>query len=463
MSVCPWAGPADLAAARFAERLESEPRDTAAMVGRVQALLEADRWRVALEEAREYAAAASDDPFVLAALGQALFRAGRLEEIEPLLESVVGRSDAPARALLTMGRLRNAQGRYGEAVEQMDRAAVAGNDDRYVMYWSSGATRSRAVAIERLERYLDLSDGDDPDRVEAARGSVRLFRALGERPIWVDDQRPERMEIPLRHLWDPATRETIGYVIEARIGDKRKRVRLLLDTGSPGLYLVDRIARKHGFTELSEQTTFGGGGDRRHATRRGTFDSFAVGELRFRSALATAARHEIDPLGRFHGVLGIAIFNGYRITLDLTRKMLTLDPARETPTDGSPYWVVGGQWLVVAREVERGREGLFLLDTGATNTLLATSFIEGLEYARLRTVKEVHGFGGAIRGARAVDGVELEFLGRRIGPRDLRAVDVSLQSKMGGVEISGFLGLDLLEGPQIRVDTVHRVVSIVTP
>ncbi|HXV76030.1 MAG TPA: aspartyl protease family protein [Candidatus Polarisedimenticolaceae bacterium] len=447
-------------ASSFAERLERNPLDRQAMVGRVEALLASDRWRTALEEARAYSAVAPDDRHVTTALAEALFRAGELAESEALLVPIVERPDAPARAQLTLGRLYDARGRSADAVDRMDRAVAAADDDPWVMYWSADATRSRAEAIERLERYVELAGPDDEDRIEAAEGSLRLYRALGETPIWVDENRPERAELPLRQLWDPTTSATIGYVIEARIGDKDKPVKLLLDTGSPGLYVIDRIADKRGFRELSLQTTFGGGGDRRHATRRGFFDSFAVGELSFRSALATAAKHEIDPLGRFHGVVGISIFNGYRVTLDLAAERLVLAPIDEEPAAGAPYWVVGGQWLVEASIVPDGRSGLFLLDTGATRSLLSLALLDGLAAAVVRQGAEVHGFGGMIDGAREVDGVRLDFHGLGVGPGGLRAADLSLQSKMGGVELSGFVGLDLLEGPVITIDTERRTVRV---
>jgi tetratricopeptide (TPR) repeat protein len=454
------AGEVDRAAERFADRLARDPDDTAAMVGRVHALLAGNHWRTALDESRHYAEARSRVPSVRAALGEALFRAGRLEEAQPLAEELTSLPDAPARALVTLGRLREAQGRFAEAAELMQRAVDAAPDDRTVLYWAADATTTRAEAIARLERYLELSEGDDPDRIEAARGSVRLFRSLGERPIWIHEHRPERTQVPLTHVWDPATGRTIGYVIQARVGDKGKRVRLLLDTGSPGLLLVHRVARKRGFVPISEQTSFGGGGRRRHRTRRGFFDTFAIGELRFREALATSTRSEIDPAGRFQGVLGLSVFNGYRVILDLPNKLLRLEPGVEAAPGGVPYWVVGGQWLVRASASDGRRDGLFLFDTGATRTLLSAGFVEGLGGARLRRPVEVRGVGGAIQGVQIVDGIAIEFQGKSVGPSDLRAVDLSLQGKMGGVELSGFLGLDLLDGSRITVDTVHRVISL---
>jgi hypothetical protein len=49
------------------------------------------------------------------------------------------------------------------------------------------------------------------------------------------------------------------------------------------------------------------------------------------------------------------------------------------------------------------------------------------------------------------------------GPSGLVAVDLSERSAAGGVEVSGLIGLDLLGGAVVVVDTVHRTVSAHRP
>ena len=190
------------------------------------------------------------------------------------------------------------------------------------------------------------------------------------------------------------------------------------------------------------------------------FESIAFGELRFRDALLSSSRGDLDPLGRFHGIVGLAVFQGYTVILDLDTPRLILEPPRDEPIDGSPYWVVGGQWLVRASVAGGTRDGLFLFDTGATGTMLSTEIVDGIESARIRRVTEIQGIGGALQGAREIDGVDVAFQDVRVGPDDLRVVDLSLRSRMGGVEVSGFLGLDALAGKRITVDTVHRRIRV---
>jgi len=437
---------------------EREALDAHAVEERVLSLLAAQRWRSALEEAQRHHERLPDDVGVRSVLGQALFRAGRLGQIDAILAADAAREDAPARTLLVLGRLRAAEGREAEAIELMNRAVAAAPDDREVLYWAGGSTTTRAVALQRIERYLAISEGDDPDRIEAARGSVDILRALGERAVWVAEKRPERVELPLTRIWDMTTGVMQGFVVRVQLGEKGKPVRLLLDSGSPGLFVIWRIARKRGFVPLAERTAFGGGGDRRHRTVRGTFGSVEMGGLRFVEALASTNRQELDPTGRYHGLLGLAVFNGYRVTLDLKRGRLLLEPP-ESPAKGDPYWTVEGQMLVRA-ELNGGQSGLFLFDSGATHTAVHTELAARVEGARLGAASVVYGFGGQLAGVRRLEGVEVRFQSLSSGRKPLNAADFSMRSRLGGVEISGFLGLDLLADAIVVIDTDERRVSL---
>lgn len=446
-------GKPEEAARLYAEILDAGPADGIALSGRVRALLALGRWREALEEAlRRAAGAASPDAQV--ALGEALMRAGRLGEATSALETAARGPHPPPRALLLLARLRAAEGRDREAAGLFDRALEAAPDDRDVLFWSAGAAPTRAAAIERLEKYLERSAGDDPDRIQGARDNIRIFRALGERPVWVPVERPERAEIPLRPIAD-GEGGAAGYCLEATLGGERK-VRLLLDTGSTGLFLVERMARHGGFEPLGEMTVFAGGGEGREYEKRGLLPSFAIGPLKFADALATATSKEIEPTGRYHGVLGLAPLRGYRIGFDLARSRLLLEPPSE-PAQGRPYWVVEGQILVEAATSD-GQRGLFLLDTGAVRSIVSDDLVKASPRRLATKPVTMRIYGSPVRAARAVLGLEIEFAGVGSRGKPLLAADLSRRGRLGGVEVAGFIGLDLLQGNRLVVDTAgHRI------
>jgi tetratricopeptide (TPR) repeat protein len=444
----------------FASILAEEPENDAAIEGRVLALIRLDRWTEALAEARKAHSRLPHSPRVASAYAEALFRAGRLWEAEPIVEPLADRPHPPHRALLTLARLRAVSGRSMEAAELIERALTDSPDDPDVFYWGAEVAGSRLAASRRLERFVDLAKGADADRLDAARSTLLLFDQLRERPVWVPVRRPATVEVPLALIRDTAG-QPLGYAVRIRLGEKKRPVRVLLDSGSPGLFLTERIARRRGFEELAESTAFGGGGDGRHRSNRGLIPIMTLGGLEWGDILVTTTTDELEPHGRYHGLLGISIFQDSRVTLDLKHRRLiveTSDPSAE----GSRYWYCSGQMLVRGASRD-GHDGLFMFDTGAAWSILSTTFIDGIESARVDGKAEVRGFGGKVAGARFVRGVELEFQQLQTGPDPLRAIDLSLRSRLSGVEVSGYLGLDLLEDARIVIDTGARRVQVEKP
>lgn len=437
--------------------------DGAARAETIETLLSADRWQTALEEARAAEPLASGQPRLSAAIARALFRAGRLPEAEQRLERLAdgqAGNEVPALAWVVLARLRAARGRGEEADSAMERALQLAPEDPEVAFWSAELAPNRAESCRRLERFLSLSRGADPDREEAARGSLRIYRELGERRIWRHEMPDGPVEIPLTPIWTDSGRR-LGYVIDLRIGDRRRPVRVLLDTGSGGLFLMDRLARKRGLRPLGEETTFGGGGRGRHRSRRGLFDELSVGPLRFADAMATTSDVEIEPHGRYGGVLGLSAFAGYEVTLDFPGKRMILDPRPATVERAAaePYWDLSGQLLVTAT-ITGDRPATFLLDTGANATVVAESLADDTPGARGTSPASVRGFGGAMRGARTVEGIEVAFEGRTVGAGGLGTVDLSLRGRLAGVELGGYLGMDLLEEARVVIDTRRRTVEL---
>ncbi len=424
-----------------------------ASAGHVRELLAKDLWMDALAEARSLVAEAPA-PDAAAALGEALYRAGRIDEAGEALAPFVHADTAPARAVVQLGLVRAAQGRDADAIGLMERAVAKAPRDPWVAYHASGAARSRARAIELLQVYLATAAGDDPDRVEAARGTIRLDTALGERRVWVPVARPDRLELPLHPVVGPGG----GFYVEAALANK-KSIRLLLDTGSAGLFVVSRAVKKGSFRPLSEETVFAGGGTGRTRSSRGLLENISVGGLEFADALVTTTKDEFDPQGRIHGVLGLGIFAGYRVTIDFVRRRLVLEPAGDDAT-GSPYWEVGGQMLVPA-SAAGGPDGLFLFDTGATRSMVARSFAGSVPGAQISSPAAVRTYGGTVQGASVVRGVKLRFLTLEGDGSPVHTSDLTQRSRLGGVEVSGFLGMDLLGAAKIVVDTRARRVDVV--
>lgn len=72
----------------------------------------------------------------------------------------------------------------------------------------------------------------------------------------------------------------------------------------------------------------------------------------------------------------------------------------------------------------------------------------------------MRGYGGMLEGARLVEGTEVAFEGRESGGEALRAVDLALRSRLGGVQLAGYVGLDVLGGTRWIIDVTGRKLRI---
>ena len=72
----------------------------------------------------------------------------------------------------------------------------------------------------------------------------------------------------------------------------------------------------------------------------------------------------------------------------------------------------------------------------------------------------MRGFGGKVVGATVLRGAEVRFAGQGSGGGSLRAFDMAVRSAVSDVEVSGFVGLDLLSEMRVTIDTVGQRVAI---
>jgi hypothetical protein len=144
--------------------------------------------------------------------------------------------------------------------------------------------------------------------------------------------------------------------------------------------------------------------------------------------------------------------------LDLRKGRLVLAPCGDDAA-GASYWDVSGQMLVHASAAP-GRDGLFLFDTGAARSMVARSVVDAVPGAQVTSPASVRTYGGNVAGASSARGVKLRFLDLAGDGGPVYTSDLTQRSRLGGVEVSGFLGLDLLDGTKIAVDTLARRVTV---
>jgi hypothetical protein len=95
--------------------------------------------------------------------------------------------------------------------------------------------------------------------------------------------------------------------------------------------------------------------------------------------------------------------------------------------------------------------------------MIGRSFVDAIPGAQVVGPAGVRTFGGNVAGASSVRGVKLRFLELESTGGTMYTSDLTQRSRLGGVEVSGFLGMDLLERTTIVVDTRARRVAVVAP
>ena len=83
--------------------------------------------------------------------------------------------------------------------------------------------------------------------------------------------------------------------------------------------------------------------------------------------------------------------------------------------------------------------------------------------ARVSGRAAARGYAGPYADAELIRGVRLTFLGLRDAGDTKTAVDLSQRSRIGGVELSGLLGMDVLDGAVIVVDPSAQRVHAALP
>jgi hypothetical protein len=102
-----------------------------------------------------------------------------------------------------------------------------------------------------------------------------------------------------------------------------------------------------------------------------------------------------------------------------------------------------------------------MLDTGAGRSQVSRTLARSIPNATFGPEVSVRGVGGHMAGTRTVRGLRLAFQGIVSEGRELIAADLTMRSRLGGVELSGLLGLDLLDETRIVVDTKACRIEVV--
>jgi predicted aspartyl protease len=190
------------------------------------------------------------------------------------------------------------------------------------------------------------------------------------------------------------------------------------------------------------------------------------------------AERSLHDQGVYRAIVGLDVLGGTRVRIDPSAREATIEETRSVEDEADPLaadpWPppplapiveVEGQLLVPARlETPRGAvDGLALLDTGASRTLIELTAAEELGPLTQRGQRAASAYGGQVAFAGQVPAVRVRAAGADEQLREVGVVDLSERARQAGVGLVAFIGLDVLTRGTLDVDLAAGTARIERP
>jgi hypothetical protein len=317
--------------------------------------------------------------------------------------------------------------------------------------------------IPALEQYASMLDSNkEADELEGVRQHIQLDKVLDGRKFMVLDSHYQHAEIPLAALLS-ASNHTRTYGLEISVNGTP--VKLMLDTGATGFVIQRQTAEKAGVVRLSDAKFRGiGSNTRTPGGYRALAEHVHIGSVNFRDALIGVTDHYFEDGS--DGLVGTDVFAEFLVTVDFGGRRLRLDPlpgyqpGSDEPEDGVvrpemknyTRFFRFGHMLLIPTRLNDSREALFLIDSGSARTLISYDFAAEVTKVSRDDLLRLSGMSGQVSDVYKTGDLFLQFAGFRQKNLGITVFDTRSQSHHLGVEISGFLGLPVLNLFTLTID-----------
>jgi tetratricopeptide (TPR) repeat protein len=427
-------------------------------VARARQLLRAGQTDQAERLVRAALAAGADDS-LLCVSGEIHFRRANFPEAARAYKAAITLNPENARAYWGLGRIEQVHFRGQRARDFFSTAFSLNHRDIDIILAYADFVTDPASKSILLDNVAHLARLDQPERAERAVAQRQIHERLQGRT-------PSRLASPYAAYrlpltgFRPNTSAQDGILVSARI-DGGKPLRLLLDTGARGIVIDARAARNLALETIVDSRLGGFGDTGTGESRVALAHTVAFGDLAFEECLIEVSGRSLT--AGADGVLGADVFSRFRIGVDARARVLQLTPfddAAATPLDGShpsvPAIGIRNLLLVKAR-VEGGKEGLFLVDTGAAFTAVSREYLPPTQHPGHPV--ELMGAQGPLSGASRVGPLAFHVGGLPLVENAPLAMDLRAISQLEGIEIAGILGYSTLGKSPFTIDLRNGVVE----
>ena len=394
--------------------------------------------------------------------GEVLFRRGQFAQAEEAFRLAANLDSKYALAWWGLSRVSAVNSKNKTARDYIERAhALEPDDPRIFRDWV--ARLPAGLQVEAVENHLARAGRNaDPAEVIELEQRLQYARAVRDRPVMVLASAYRPMEISLAALITDKTHMR-SYGLEVSVNGKL--LRLVLDTGAAGIVIPRKAAEQAGLRRLSQASMLGfGDAAKLSAGYRAIAERLRIGDLEYRDALISVSDQE--SVGTADGLIGTNIFAEFLTTLDFREKKLRLNPLPDyRPSDTSvPDRVIPpglehatpvfkfGHLLLLPTRVNGSREALFIIDSGADRTLISYDLANEVSKLIRDNKMRMSGINGQVADLYQTGNLVLQFAGFEQKNLGMSSIDTWNQSRQIGTEISGFLGLPVLDLFTLTID-----------
>lgn len=393
--------------------------------------------------------------------GEVLFRRGDFANAESEFQRASKLDANLALAWLGLARIARCSSLHKTAEQYLRRAHDLDPKDLRIFHdWAMGLHGQQH--LEAIEKYVSLLDPVHyDDQLRDLRQYIQLYKALNGRKIMVRTSAYEKAVIPLaKMVGHPSHMRTYG--LEVMVNGAR--LRLVVDTGAGGIVIQRRAAERTGVVRLSDATFRGiGSNAKRPGGYNGIAEHVRIGDVEFRDALIKVVDQEFTTED---GLIGANVFSEYLVTLDFAAGQLQLNPLPGYRTDDNELHDGAvpsgmqkfarifqfGHMLLLPTRVSGSRAVLFLIDTGSARTLISYDLAAEVSKLNRDDQLRLSGINGRVSDVYQTGDLFLEFAGFRQKSLGMTSFDLWDQSRNLGTEVSGLLGLPLLELFTLTID-----------
>ena len=340
------------------------------------------------------------------------------------------------------------------------------------IYHSWIGVLKRPQRIVELQKFLDAPPpGAGQKALDWARQSLEWEQALGDKKLSRLTSDYAASQIPFTALlYDP--NRVRAFALPVSINGA-KPLKLEIDTGAGGILINSKAAEKVGLRKLRDIKVGGIGDEGDRDAWLSMADTVRIGTVEFADSIVRVSDKKTFP--DIDGLIGMDVFSAFLVTLDFPRRILRLAPLPNYVNDGEPrdraitpelkdftgvYRL--GHTLMIPTRVSDSDPVLFVIDSGAGRTLIAPDLArQATKVHRDDAHGSMKGLSGKVKDMYVTDELVLQFAGFRQRNLDMSSFDFSKLSRNNGIEVSGFLGLPLLNLFELTIDYRDGLVKFV--